>query len=358
MKILIFVSGTHMPEGLDSPSAGEGRWAMGLAKLLAQEGHQLHCVGGTKWNHPSWGSTQPLPNVTLSHTWPQDQEFDLVLYTPWENLDVGSRGNYGSCRTLPIKAKWYVHCQFGWGDSIATDHDCYDHNHFLAYPYIQDEKQWFTTKNPYKTFPLPIPVYSELAPLALNERKTIIWSAKGVFHQDWPLDHHVPRMGGDASRALLRLSKEIDFNLVFLDGKYLSTHHGVNSGAAAALSALPNKTIIDGLIPRNDLLNIMQRSRVAIIISGLLGSFAENIASGCVPLCYDGHIYRESAKKHGIKLDIVQATEEDIYQVVKKLYTDDLFWGKVILDYRKEIEPHGFSACRDYFSKMLAELNR
>jgi len=287
------------------------------------------------------------------------KHYDLALYFPWEYQD--RPGPWFPCTTSPLKSTWYVHFTFSWAASIPGDHTCYNNNHALAFPYIQEGGQFppFGEENPYKTFPLPIPVYKKLAPINLDSRKDILWSCKGVFDQGWgSVDHHCPRIGMNVLRAIKRLSKEFDFNVHFLstdtfypEKSWISRELGVLD----LVKSLP-KPHLHSLLPRDELMGIMSRCRLTTIVSGLLGSFAENIAMGSVPLCYSGHIYRDSAEKHGLKLPVFDATEDQIYDCIYRLYMDDEFYLDVIKDYRKELEFYSFESSYQYFTEMCYEL--
>jgi len=231
MRVAVFIGGS-IKNGLDSPTPGESRWAQNLAKMLSKNGHEVDCICNDMSDRPSWGSATPLPNVYLSPIINTSKEYDICLYTPWEHTFTKDR-RWESCRSLPLKARWYVHCTFSWGDSIRTDHDCYSHKHVLAYPYIQEDHQFSADKriNPYLTFPLPIPIFEELAPIHIGIRKNILWSTKDVFHPDWGKsegfvdgnpDHHVPRIGIATLRSIKRLSEKYSFETHFLSTKYFS----------------------------------------------------------------------------------------------------------------------------------------
>jgi hypothetical protein len=369
MKVIIFVSGS-IKNGLDSPTPGEGRWAQNLAKMLSMNGHEVDCICNAPHDPPSWGNAKVYPGVTLSATIQKDKEYDLALYIPWDHQNNnGHAFPWESCKTLPIKAKWMVHNTFSWGASIADDHDCYNCNHVLAYPYIQENAQFPTNKeeNPFKTFFLPIPIYHELAPINIENRKNILWSTKDVFHPDWEKgteypngnpNHHVPRIGMATLRAIKRLSDKHSFDIHFLSTRFF------NPNASAIARELDVwefvKTIPRGhfheLIPQHELFNIMRTTRITAVVSGLLGSFGESIAMGSVPLCYHGHIYRDPADKHGLKLDTFHATEDEIYDCIDRLYSDDDFYLQVIKDYREELRYYSYDAVYTYFEAMTKEL--
>jgi hypothetical protein len=361
MKIIIFVSGS-IKQGLDSPNPGESRWACNLAKMLSLNGHEVDCICNSPWDPPSWGSARVYPNVTLSAHIQKQKEYDLALYIPWDHQNNnGHLFPWESCKTLPVKAKWYVHNTFSWGDSIATDHDCYNNNHVLAYPYIQEDHQFPKDKqqNPFPTFPLPIPIYHELASINIENRKNILWSTKDVFHPDWgDLNHHVPRIGFATLKAIKRLSEKYDFEVNFLSTRFFYSQRSWiarDLGVPALVNSISNAYVHD-LVPQSQLFDIMRTSRITAIVSGLLGSFGDSIAMGSVPMCYSGHIYREPADKHGLKLDTFNATEEEIYSCMERLYCDDDFYSKVIEDYRYEMRHYSYSAAYEYFKAMVNQL--
>lgn len=360
MDICIFLSGS-ITNGLDSPTAGEGRWGQNLAKMLALKGHHVDCVAAARHTSPPiWGNATPLDNVTLNYKIP-NKMYDVALYIPWEHQYNNQNAPFEPCLTLPLRSKWFVHCTFSWGQSIVDDHTCYNNNHVLAYPYMQENAQFPPTseEQPYRIFPLPIPIYTELPEVNIERRKDVIWSTKDVFHPDWgSVDHHVPRIGLATLKSIKRLSEQFEF-----DTHFLSTHYfnPANSWISEQLKvenlahSIPNSYFYD-LIPRERLMGIMSKVRITAIVSGLLGSFADSICQGAVPMCYSGHLYRESADKHGLKLPVFDATEEEIYDCMYRLYTDDDFYTEVIKDYRNELRYHSFDGAYKYFMDMVNEL--
>jgi hypothetical protein len=361
MKIVIFVSGS-IKNGLDSPTPGEGRWAQNLAKMLSINGHEVDCICNTPWDSPSWGNARVYPNVTLSAHIQKQKEYDLALYVPWDHQhNNGHLFPWENCKTLPVKAKWYAHNTFSWGASIASEHDCYMHNHVLVYPYIQENHQFPVDlkENPFPTFFLPIPIYDNIAPLNIEERRNILWSTKDVFHPDWgKLDHHVPRIGLATLNAIRKLASKKRFDVHFLSTRFFSPE---NSWIARELDVMGVVNSIPGscvheLLPQHKLFDIMRSSRITAIVSGLLGSFGESIAMGSVPLCYSGHIYRDPAEKHNLKLDTFFATEEQIYDCLDRLYNDDDFYFQVISDYRHEMRYYAYKEAYSYFLEMTNRL--
>lgn len=100
----------------------------------------------------------------------------------------------------------------------------------------------------------------------------------------------------------------------------------------------------------------MLSSRITTIVSGLLGSFGESIAMGSVPLCYRGHLYGNAADKFNLKLDTFEATEDEIYSCLERLYGDDVFYEKVLDAYRNEIRYYSYQNAYRYFTKMTKQL--
>jgi hypothetical protein len=361
MEIAVFLSGA-ITSGLDSPTAGEGRWGQNLSRMLSMYGHNVDCFSDPGQGHPSWGRTVPIPNVALSAFHRTNKQYDIVLYMPWEHqYNRGWQYPHEPCLTMPLKAKWYAHFTFSWAASIPGDHTCYNNNHVLAYPYIQEAHQFppYGDENPYRVYPLPIPIYTELSTIAIEKRKDLLWSTKDVFHPDWgSVEHHVPAIGMRTLRAIKRLSEKYTFNTHFLSTTYF---HSVASSVAKSLGVedfvrtIPNARFYD-LIPRRDLLEIMGGCRLTTIVSGLLGSFGDSIASGSIPLCYNGHIYRAAALKHGLVLDTFHAKEEDIYSCMERLYTDDALFLEVLKDYREEMRYYSYKASYEYFRTMVKDL--
>ncbi len=212
MKVAVFISG-FLTCGLESPTNGEGRWGIQLAKMLASKGHEVDCISNI---YSTLGGVAPPPNINVYSDIPPNSVYDIAIYMPWEHV-VGYPP-YGPCTDVPIKSEWYVHCTFGWGDSIATDHTCYNNNHVLAFPYIQHGNQFPTNKanNPYHTFPLPIPIYDKLSPLNLKNRRFMTWPSKAVFHPEWPADHYIMDMGINVLKAMNKIAVEYGLGTVFV----------------------------------------------------------------------------------------------------------------------------------------------
>ncbi len=370
MKVIVFIGNT-LKNGLNSPTPGESRWAQNLARMLGEHGHEVDAIAGVVWDPPCWGASTPVPGVTLSALPDYDKEYDLAIYMPWE-YQVYENNQYTpwrQCHEIPLKAKYYVHNTFSWGISIRDDHICHQKNHILAYPYMQENHQFPTdpAENPYPTFALPLPLYKEILPVDLENRKNILWSTKDVFHPDWGkceehpegnIDHHCPRIGMATLGAIKRLAEKHEFDTHFLSTRFFSPK---NSAIAKKLKvmefaeSIPNAYFHD-LLPQDELKSVMKETRVTAIVSGLLGSFGESIINGAVPLCYAGHLQRDAAEKHGIKLPVFDATEDQIYECMEKLYTDDDFYMQVIEDYRHEMRHYSYDEAYRYFELMVKEL--
>jgi hypothetical protein len=371
MDIVVFIGGT-INNGLDSATPGEGRWAQNLAKMLAEHGHNIDVVANVVWAPPSWGTSKPISNVTLSPLLNTEKEYDLALYMPWE-YQVWENNQYTAwrpCHEVPIKAKYCVHNTFSWGASIKDDHICYERNHVLAYPYMQENHQFPTDPedNPYPTFALPMPLYKEILSVNLKDRKNILWSTKDVFHPDWGkceeypngnINHHCPRIGMATLRAIKRLTEKYEFDTHFLSTRFFFSELSSIAkelGVLDFVKSIP-RAHLHGLLPQDELRSVMQKTRITAVVSGLLGSFGESIISGAVPLCYSGHLQRDAADKHGIKLGVFDATEDEIYDCMEKLYTDDDFYMKVIEDYRYEMRYYSYGEAYRYFELMVKELD-
>lgn len=357
MKIAVFLSGT-INNGLDSPTSGEGRWGMELARMLAYYGHDIVCYTDPG-SASSWGVQRPLSNVRIERFHKTQEKFDVALYIPWEHQYNGQE--WETCETLPLSAKWFVHCTFSWTLSLP-DHNCYNNNHVLAYPYIQENQQFPPSEsegNPYKVFPLPIPLYQNFSPVDLGARKDILWSTKDVFHPGWgSVDHQVPAIGMRVLKAIKRLSDAHDLKAHFLSTGHFNPANSFLSrdlDVMGLVESLPNYELYE-LLPRDTLMEIMAKSRITAIVSGLLGSFGDSIVSGSVPLCYEGHIYRNAAKKHDLILNTVTATEDEIFDCFNRLYTDDAFFLEVLADYRDELRFYSYEATYGYFKNMVKEL--
>ena len=359
MKVAVFASGS-LKNGLDSPTAGEGRWGQNLARMLAENGHEVDVIAGHYYDQPRWGNCAPIPNVNLGWFPNGNKEYDIALYAPWEHQYPGHDKGWHKCTTIPMKSKWFVHCTFSWGISIRDDHTCWNNNHVLAYPYIQENNQFPTDKseNPYPTFALPLPIYREFAPVNLERRKDIMWSTKDVFHDDWPEGHYVPRIGLATLNAITKLRKKHTFDTHFLSTRYFrrdQSKHARALNIQEVASSIPGASFHE-LVPRDTLMGWMSTSRITSIVSGLLGSFGESIASGAAPLCYSGHIHRAAARKAGILLDTMTATEDEIYAAMERLYEDDEFYLQYITDCRHELRYYSYSESYKYFQAMCQEL--
>jgi hypothetical protein len=357
MKIVVFIGGS-ITNGFDSPTSGESRWAQNLAKMLAERGHEVDVVANSPSDPPSWGSSKPMSNVTLHFRPNPSKLYDLALYIPWEHQYNGPR--WETCHSLPVTAKYYIHCTFSWTNSLP-DHDCWKRNHILAYPYIQEDSQFKLNadKNPFPTFPLPYPIFDTVADIDIAQRKDIVWACKDVFHPGWKNNgSHVPRIGMDALQCVKDLSNEFDFNFHVLSTRFFDPRLSDISAQCKPLDfvrTIRNSHIYE-LIPKNQLQDIFKKSRLNVIISGLFGSFGESITMGCAPLCYNGHIYRAAAEECGIKLDEVQVSKERLYEVMRKLYTDDAFYTKYVLACRREMRYYSFDESYKYFLEMVKQL--
>lgn len=356
MQIAVFISG-DTTEGINSPSAGEGRAGWGWADMLASFGHQVDCIGDNPWSPPSWGKSTPIWGINLTKNIYPDKVYDLVIYLPWEHARNGK--GWEPCYTNPIRSKWYLHVQFGWAGSVA-DHICHTKNHALVYPYTFGGEQFHQPGNPFKTFPLPIPLYKSFPEDNLSNRKDILWATKDVFHNDWARGHHVPRIGFNTLKAIKRLSEKHNFNLYCISTNYFDpakSWSAAEYNIPGLLASIPNVQTFQGLVPRNQLIDLMNRCRLNTIVSGLCGSFLESIPTGCLPLAYDGHLWKSAFEKQGLLLNTYEATEDQIYNVIEKLYTNDELWRTVLSDARSCIKDHSYEASYGYFQNICKELN-
>jgi hypothetical protein len=357
MKVVVFVGGSIV-NGFESAASGESRWAQNLGKMLAQRGHVVDIVANDFYNPPSWGHTSPMPNVNLLSVPNSNIFYDIALYVPWEHQFNGLR--WKTCRSIPVNAKYYVHCTFSWTHSLPNQ-DCWKYNHILAYPFKQEDSQFIEnqSKNPFPTFFLPYPIFEELVDVKIENRKDIIWTCKDVYHSGWDKNgEHVPRIGTDILRCVKKLSKEFSFNFHLLSTRLFDPSISTMAARYKPLDIvkdIPNVRMHE-LIPKNELQDIFKSTRLNLIVSGLFGSFGESIAMGCAPLCYSGHIYRAAAEECGIKLDSVSVTKNELFDTIYRLYTDDSFYLKYINACRREMSYYHYNEAYKYFLIMAKEL--
>lgn len=353
MDIAVFISG-HLTRGLETPGNGEGRWGIQLARMLALKGHKIDCISN---HYSSLGGVKPPDNINV-YTGIPEKQYDIAIYVPWEHV-VG-RPPYGPCTDIPIKAEWYIHCSFGWGRSIPDNHTCYNNKHVLAFPYIQHGLEFpkHGPENPFMTFPLPIPIYDQFKPINIENRNLMAWTSKEVFHPYRSSDDFVMQLGIKVLKSMSLIAHEYGLGTVFVGSEYLLSHpskYASDMGALHIASELPH--VITGLLPRDHLFRLFEQTRITALVGGLLGSFGESIACGAVPITYDGYIHVEAAKKAGIFLDQRTCSQDDIYQVMKKLMNNDFYISTLNL-FREELKYYSYDYSYSYFTDMVDKLGR
>ena len=119
MKIGIYINGSE--NGLDTASAGEGRFAYNLAHMFAIYGNEVIALGsdGTGRTPPKWGSQSPIKNVRLAYfTEMFSNQFDAIVNLPH---DINMNGGWVKCTDAPqMNAKNVCHNSFSWSHHVEN----------------------------------------------------------------------------------------------------------------------------------------------------------------------------------------------------------------------------------------------
>jgi len=336
MKVLVYIGGTN--DGFWNAAGSEQRYLMGLAEMLAHYGHDVYCAGseGSGEKPPSWGNHKPTPNVSMIHLsqLPNKKDFDLAIVS--ENF-VHWRQNgqpiQTPCSYFDGIAKVVAHTLFGWagrGLDCATKRDPTTmHRVFLPW-----EPDGYRTADTVVYYP----VYKEFSNIPASVRDTIVWACKDVFVDEWPTDKAFHFGGAKVMRAIKRLEDNHGIKSVFINAECFETARAKRFGVQDIFTSLKKKEPYRGLAPRDVLEKAFSRARVSTVLHGYFSSAFIAPALGAIPLHFkddSGTVWNPTGR-----LMDINASDEDFYSALEKVYVDDDYYNNLLEWSRKVVEKY------------------
>lgn len=351
MKIFLD-AGSPLRDGLDTAGGGEIVYIENIVKALAEAGHECDIPG-------SLGRSAPRDRVNFVPEYVVNKEYDIAIGVPF-NFCLPEHSGWQNCSTYPIKAKVYVHCTFSWTAGIM-DVECYKKdimNHVFVCPYREGFWQSFNNpKQKQHTFFLPFPLYDQFINDPLENKKDILWATKDAFHSAFPPDHPIAKNAIYTLRSLKKLSDKYGFRTHFISTNMFSSTTGKHYGAMDILNSIKNKTVANTIINRQDFISLIRSSRVNAVVGNLSGSHLESVVIGTVPVVSDGHFMIPNvARDLGLELLHRTVTEQEIYNMIELLYTDDDLWHKALKSYQNCLSEFSHERTAFYFEEMCNKL--
>ena len=202
MKILLHCPG-QFDQGDDSPVRGEGRWTLGLGKMLSRQGHDVTFAGS-----PGRGQVPGCRVISLN---------DPIVY---EEYDVFADSTYLPSRANEIDAKVKIAMYWSWDDIAASIREKYGKDHFVG---IATYSRYASVpEDAKKTFAklLPFPVFEDFLWDKSNAATHGLYiNVKYGFEDTWTLKRSI------VTHALfhtgLDLAEEFDMPLEVLHSEHV-----------------------------------------------------------------------------------------------------------------------------------------
>ena len=346
MKIMIWVGGAW--EGIDTPTSGEGRWALNLAHMLALKGHEVHGIGTGKEAQlaPSWGEQEPIKNILFSH--PRDicKQYDIAVI-PWEWQCESIGNKWKKCPDTPTSAKLYIHPMFSWtgkGDNRCL-YPPYD-NHIVVIPYAFSFDQAFVFDQSVRL--LPFPYYTQFSELNIDVRRQYTWTNKDIFIDEWKDDFPFHEYCSEVIKVLAQLTQKYNIYCNFISSAGFNSNRAKRFGIPNYINKIPYKTLHNGTVGLDKLKSYLEYSRLITPSPGSTSGSWDAIACGAVSLFYKDHTY-------GIGNEVSLENIEDMKDKIERYYADDNYYKSMIELQRNRIALNSFDESHNYFLRIVGE---
>ena len=326
MNIFIEVAGS-ISCGLDSPTRGEGRWCLNIARCLANDGHRV--VMSSDGGMCYWGDCVKHPNIDIIQ-WRDLRLLDNSLFDVFFTVNITPGSKW------PVHAKIALSGAYSLGGlilepevsrvqdnvyTLASTRDCYN-----VYSETLNKKN-ISWKDRYKLLCQP---YGKHFGTNKFHNRTIIFSPKEIFHPRLKIHYEVGRKiiyaAIDACKvtgaAFVAISSDWNGHL------FKDTVESL--GIFDKIKEIPNHKILP-ILPYNRLMNILDHGSV-IMPLGFAGCIPDALFNGLVPLLCGNIMLARHPDIDIIKLteemgDSVTMSQDEVRDVLIKLLTDEAFYN-------------------------------
>lgn len=335
MKIGVIAPGCGPNAGLDVPTRGEGRWSLNWMHILREDGHDV----------------QQIFDVP-----PRTERFDWFLNVPWAPRCC--------CHDNSVNFSHHAHLRYGpikddsFFQAVETEHPnvtCFrDGTGAIVFGYknnfYDSMPAWANAERPYHVGLMPIPfsqsmLQVELAP-AFN-RTSIAWVSKEVFHVgQFQRKSPVPGVGLVFLRALVKFSQKVNFKLYFI----MTGEEQFPEEAKRLLSQLNVEYV--RLLPFRPLLSLLSTVKVNLGVCGMASSTIDSLFVNAVPLGHQNGFMTDTIRTEfpeGVLPGMLDTTEEQVYNLLEKLWFDKKFYRCVGDCYQEEFAVHRKDAALRWF---------
>lgn len=341
LKIFVDLHFSDMKNGLYTDMGSEGRWGTRWAKLLSENGHEVHCLSGSS-THNSYS-----PNLIIE-CGIRNEKYDVALL-PGPEIPPG------------IKAYLYMFMHFSPCTLIPPNNlELYNpDNHIVVYPFITQFRYPTNPENRFehKTYFMPTPIAERFEEPSFERLPSIVWT-----------DRWGPALLNDMYfNAMIKLSKKHNLHTKILC--YQNFYHHIvqneREGKAQQYEARRLKEKINSLssfegiesVANDKLIEILKTIKFALNThnSGMGGSMTEQVTTAAFPLPAGG---TRSIFPHIDSKLYDTPYPNTVDEVVKNWeipMQDESFYVSSIKEYQKDLEPHLYKNCLNQFYYVLSK---
>lgn len=338
-KIAVDLHFSNLKEGLYTDMGSEGRWGTNWAKVLAESGHQVDCICSE--NVYGWGSSPPIPNVTLTNR-VTENKYDIALLT-------------GPSIPQGVNADLYMFMHFSPQTIESKDRKLYEHdNSVIVYPVEVQFRYPFMPPNRYenKTYYMPTPIAENMQHPDYNRLPSIAWTNR------WG-----PGLTNDTKfNAFIKFARI--HNLHTMIFSYQNFYHYVrenerDEGVKKIQEQVDLLQSVEKIssAPSNHLIEKLKITKFALNIhgGGLGGSMLEQVICGAFPLPCTGTNQLFSHIDTKLYNNPYPDTIDEIVKNWEIPLYDESFYISALKAYQKEVEPHIYSNALNLFSKIISK---